>query len=615
MTDITGDYFKNKDLLQPKILPNPENVLKRRTMPHATVIKTIAEVTSDEESVSISDSQSVESYSPSISLPQEEHKIEQVRVSIKKTPFPIALDARKSDDSHLDLSSSNMRSDAYRSRSLIPTNRTDHEGRLQLRTTFSAGAPNKHIDVQDLDCKIERVSKELYNAIPIYNAPFETGLKKQLTSMIKGMTPSSERQVVVGNTKIALISTDANSASDIFKHNLSKARNLIDNELHSQTMPPEMIEARERMEREEENRERKKLEADQDEGDETWAKNLILPKIKGTSKAGSCECQVVRSAGIWSLGLEKTEHSIHTAYLHMIDQAEHFIYIENQFFISSTAGEPVKNQIAQALVERIKVAAEYEENFQVIVVMPLLPAFEGAVEDPASAVLRVQLYWEYQTIIRGANSIINQLKECSYIKDPFDYISFYGLRTHDKLESGPVTEIVYVHSKCMIIDDDKAIIGSANINDRSQLGRNDSEIAMIIKDKDKIRTVLNGMPRYVSSSVHKFRMKLFKEHSGIEDEEYLRDPLSTEFNQIWKIRAKENTEFYRHVFRAYPDDEIQSIRDKQDFETQAKVEDYDLLAEDIKGHLVEFPLNFLRNEDLRISIFNKEYYIPEENFV
>jgi phospholipase D1/2 len=369
------------------------------------------------------------------------------------------------------------------------------------------------------------------------------------------------------------------------------------------------------MEREEENRERKKLEADQDEGDETWAKNLILPKIKGTSKAGSCECQVVRSAGIWSLGLEKTEHSIHTAYLHMIDQAEHFIYIENQFFISSTAGEPVKNQIAQALVERIKVAAEYEENFQVIVVMPLLPAFEGAVEDPASAVLRVQLYWEYQTIIRGANSIINQLKECSYIKDPFDYISFYGLRTHDKLESGPVTEIVYVHSKCMIIDDDKAIIGSANINDRSQLGSNDSEIAMIVKDSKKIKTMIRGVNKEVSSSVYKFRMKLFKEHSGIEDEEYLRDPLSPEFNQIWKIRAKENTEFYRHVFRAYPDDEILSIRDIANFEAQAKLEDYDLLASDIKGNLVEFPLHFLENENLYLTIANKEFYLPEVSFV
>jgi phospholipase D1/2 len=73
----------------------------------------------------------------------------------------------------------------------------------------------------------------------------------------------------------------------------------------------------------------------------------------------------------------------------MIDKANHFIYIENQFFISDTAGKPVKNEIASVLVERIKIAAERGEKFRVIVVMPLLPAFEGHVDDPSAAVLRV----------------------------------------------------------------------------------------------------------------------------------------------------------------------------------------------------------------------------------
>lgn len=44
----------------------------------------------------------------------------------------------------------------------------------------------------------------------------------------------------------------------------------------------------------------------------------------------------------------------------------------------------------------------------------------------------------------------------------------------------PVTELIYVHSKLMIIDDSKVIIGSANINDRSLLGSRDSEIAILI---------------------------------------------------------------------------------------------------------------------------------------
>ncbi len=46
-----------------------------------------------------------------------------------------------------------------------------------------------------------------------------------------------------------------------------------------------------------------------------------------------------------------------------------------------------------------------------------------------------------------------------------------------------MTEMVYVHSKLMIIDDVAAIIGSANINDRSMQGSRDSEIAVLFRDE------------------------------------------------------------------------------------------------------------------------------------
>lgn len=44
----------------------------------------------------------------------------------------------------------------------------------------------------------------------------------------------------------------------------------------------------------------------------------------------------------------------------------------------------------------------------------------------------------------------------------------------------PHTEILYVHSKLMVVDDWKAIIGSANINDRSLNGDRDSEVCILI---------------------------------------------------------------------------------------------------------------------------------------
>jgi phospholipase D1/2 len=44
-----------------------------------------------------------------------------------------------------------------------------------------------------------------------------------------------------------------------------------------------------------------------------------------------------------------------------------------------------------------------------------------------------------------------------------------------------VTELIYVHSKLLIADDRLVICGSANINDRSMLGKRDSEIAVIVE--------------------------------------------------------------------------------------------------------------------------------------
>lgn len=99
---------------------------------------------------------------------------------------------------------------------------------------------------------------------------------------------------------------------------------------------------------------------------------------------GSCICQILRSASLWSTGLAKgtEERSIYEAYITLIAYSEHFIYIENQFFISNAGGltnedSTVENRIAEALVLRIKKAHESKEKFRVIIVLPLLPGFEG----------------------------------------------------------------------------------------------------------------------------------------------------------------------------------------------------------------------------------------------
>ena len=58
-----------------------------------------------------------------------------------------------------------------------------------------------------------------------------------------------------------------------------------------------------------------------------------------------------------------------------------------------------------------------------------------------------------------------------------------------------VTEELYIHSKLLIVDDQRCLFGSANINERSMLGDRDSEIAVVYEDfDDLIPSRLDGKP-------------------------------------------------------------------------------------------------------------------------
>jgi len=73
-----------------------------------------------------------------------------------------------------------------------------------------------------------------------------------------------------------------------------------------------------------------------------------------------------------------------------------------------------------------------------------------------------------------------------------------------------VQEIIYVHSKLMIVDDKYVICGSANINDRSLLGKRDSEIAAVIKDEEFLDSILNKKQVKVGRYAYSLRKKIFK---------------------------------------------------------------------------------------------------------
>lgn len=76
-----------------------------------------------------------------------------------------------------------------------------------------------------------------------------------------------------------------------------------------------------------------------------------------------------------------------------------------------------------------------------------------------------------------------ELLKSDGVPDPWKYVKFFSLRMHGQQPSTgiPTDEMIYIHSKVMIVDDRAFIIGSANINDRSMLGARDHEIAVCVK--------------------------------------------------------------------------------------------------------------------------------------
>lgn len=134
----------------------------------------------------------------------------------------------------------------------------------------------------------------------------------------------------------------------------------------------------------------------------------------------------------------------------------------------------------------------------------------------------------------------------------------------------PVTEQIYIHSKvkrsnpiinlsqCIIIDDQKVLIGSANINDRSMMGTRDSEIAVLIEDQSPINIKVQydedeesfendgkvkkkHRVRKVAKFAHELRKKIYSSFFGIEDDALLEDANSIElWTEISKNTAVRN---------------------------------------------------------------------------
>jgi phospholipase D1/2 len=222
-----------------------------------------------------------------------------------------------------------------------------------------------------------------------------------------------------------------------------------------------------------------------------------------------------------------------------------------------------------------------------------------------------------------------------------------------------VSEQLYIHSKVLIADDQLVICGSANLNDRSQRGDHDSEIAVVIEDPTPVDSYMGGRPYTASAFATSLRRQLYRKHLGllahqrpdvpdrnwtpithdpVNDYDWgspadrlVRDPMDHQFISLWRDTARRNTEIFSRAFHPVPDDKVRTWEDYDQFFSkhfvipgepaeqaqegykQGKV-DYGHVVRDefpggveevkewlsgVRGNLVEMPLQFLIDvEDL-----------------
>uniref|UniRef100_A0A3P9HKY3 Phospholipase n=1 Tax=Oryzias latipes TaxID=8090 RepID=A0A3P9HKY3_ORYLA len=354
---------------------------------------------------------------------------------------------------------------------------------------------------------------------------------------------------------------------------------------------------------------------------------FLLPKSHSTAgeqryKVPGCvsaRVQILRSASDWSAGIKYHEESIHNAYVDVIQQSQHFIYIENQFFISCADNKHVYNKIGDAIAQRIIKAYSEGKKYRVYVVTPLLPGFEGDINTGGGSAIQAVMHFNYRWVCAlggGALVTADVLKADQWI----NYFSITGLRTHAELGGKLVTELIYVHSKMLIADDNTVIIGSANINDRSMLGKRDSEVAVVVEDKETVVSVMDGQKYQAGKYALQLRLECFKMILGANNDPSIdvSDPISDHFyKDIWMTTAGRNDSIYQRVFRCLPSSDVHSIQELEGYLAQPGLDkENPALAQEelkkIRGFLVQFPLQFLCEQNLLPQIGSKEAMVPME---
>lgn len=301
----------------------------------------------------------------------------------------------------------------------------------------------------------------------------------------------------------------------------------------------------------------------------------------------------------------QTNHqtSIRDAMVNCIRSAQALIYIENQFFMSDCGPDqrgtacPSNNPIIAELANAVGRAIYAGRPFHVYLVLPEQP--EGLLEDDGT---KSQTWWALQGVRRAQNSLINRINATLLAKNSKTwnvakpvrsneevalhlsthgmldewrkYLTVLNVRNFGCIGNRVVTEMIYVHSKLMIVDDAVAIIGSANINDRSLNGDGDTEIAaVVVDDKGAEMTDMGaGIKCVTRNFARDLRTKLWQKHLGMLVDQNttgvqkqnsvnvdISKPLAAATIQGIQNLAASNRKAYNEVFVHTPRDSFDSL--------------------------------------------------------
>ncbi len=292
------------------------------------------------------------------------------------------------------------------------------------------------------------------------------------------------------------------------------------------------------------------------------------------------------------------------AWLWAISQAQEFIYIEQQFFISSVGNEDtVKNAIAGAIVKKVvekfeqrKLAADNGHSvgpaFKVIILIPQLP--EG--DFTSDAGVRAIMFFQSRTIRTMLNDIVTR----TGVAIPGELILFASLRAKGDVCDRIHTNQCYIHSKMLIVDDRIAIIGSANVNDRSMCGDRDSEICVCVCHTPEKNESVS------SSSIAHFRMRLWNRYCGLPLDSAASRIASTFANEFVRMCMR-NTAIYEEASCfCMPSNRITNMSEYARSTSEARAahdkspDTAKAQLSNIVGLLVMFPVHFL-NEDTTLT--------------